>query len=41
MDCGITNAGYAVEEAHLVPKEERVWYRERMKWNAMGWDGTV
>ncbi|KAK3363607.1 hypothetical protein B0T25DRAFT_469841 [Lasiosphaeria hispida] len=28
MDCGITNAGYAVEEAHLVPKEERAWYRE-------------
>jgi len=28
MDCSITNAGYAVEEAHLVPKEERVWYRE-------------
>ncbi|KAK0657765.1 hypothetical protein B0T16DRAFT_425889 [Cercophora newfieldiana] len=28
MDCGITNAGYAVEGAHLVPKDERVWYRE-------------
>ncbi|KAK0720120.1 hypothetical protein B0H67DRAFT_575089, partial [Lasiosphaeris hirsuta] len=28
MDYSITNAGYAVEEAHLVPKEERVWYRE-------------
>ncbi|KAK4162842.1 hypothetical protein QBC43DRAFT_355534 [Cladorrhinum sp. PSN259] len=26
--CSITNAGYAVEQAHLVPKEERVWYRE-------------
>ncbi|KAK4155532.1 hypothetical protein C8A00DRAFT_13439 [Chaetomidium leptoderma] len=28
LDCAITNAGYAVEEAHLVPKEERVWYRD-------------
>ncbi|KAK4146081.1 uncharacterized protein C8A04DRAFT_35347 [Dichotomopilus funicola] len=27
-DCAITNAGYAVGEAHLVPKEERVWYTE-------------
>ncbi|KAL2142495.1 hypothetical protein VTI28DRAFT_1097 [Corynascus sepedonium] len=28
MDCGITNAGYAVEKAHLVPNEEGVWYRD-------------
>ncbi|KAK4246086.1 hypothetical protein C7999DRAFT_42400 [Corynascus novoguineensis] len=28
IDCGITNAGYAVEEAHIVPKEEGVWYRD-------------
>jgi hypothetical protein len=28
LDCAITNAGYAVEKAHLVPKEERVWYRD-------------
>ncbi|KAK3363953.1 hypothetical protein B0T25DRAFT_56175 [Lasiosphaeria hispida] len=28
VNCSITNAGYAVEEAHLVPREERLWYRE-------------
>ncbi|KAK0709811.1 hypothetical protein B0T26DRAFT_743157 [Lasiosphaeria miniovina] len=35
--CGITIAGYAVEEAHLVPKEEKRWYQENeMRTYTMG-----
>ncbi|KAK0713847.1 hypothetical protein B0T26DRAFT_742347 [Lasiosphaeria miniovina] len=30
LTCGITNAGYAVEEAYLVPKEEKRWYQENV-----------
>ncbi|KAH6614476.1 hypothetical protein B0J18DRAFT_301456 [Chaetomium sp. MPI-SDFR-AT-0129] len=28
MACGVTNSSYAVEEAHLVPEEERAWYSD-------------